>query len=908
MKRIIAICCAVLLATACVEPILPYTGPVVNKPEDGTPVTLTFSLPPVTKGTMAHDPEIKTLHVAVFNQAGVLKQYEQATLDQPAGAVLTGEHANNPTYSVTVNMSATKRILHFIADSPVATYDALVALAGTSGEDAILNALTTSNGKAAYWQRVELDKIDAYTYEGGIYHIPSGGQYGEEGATSYDYYNEAGQKITVNVGDYIKRDGKKVLDGTGYFQSDYVKEQIANIPLVRNFAEITVTDNPSSNFHPVKFALVNVPAAGYVAPFDTKKGAFAEAYIGKESLVHSDVAATQYPGSLVGDINTDEPTTFINVGTAAYMYERPLPNTQQPSTCLLVAGTYNVANAKTDGDGYTWFKIEIANTLNQYFPIYRGLSYDVQIGTIDGSLGYESATDAYNDYPLGDISHSTSTATLESINDGKGTTLRVEYVDYVATQAETKTLYYTMYSQTGSTTTYLFNDIDLKVSHKYGDSRAAIDGGVTIEDGEFQSGTPDDSKKWKRATVNLAGVGQSTKYSTLTVTGTTPEAAGARQMSREVNYEVMGVRQFQSLSATSLTSEAIGEITELSIGLPSDLGFSLFPLQLMIEPQNESYASTGGLPVEYGTSLFVEDAKSEFYFVMTIEYDMYLNRVEQMGVPVFKAYFKTTRDGSTGESNATTFAVRDKVKPGRTTPYFKKAECEVTIGGPIFDFSKHTQAVAATSTAVHFHVRSSTAGTWTLHCDNPDVEISPDSGTGDQVVTVSFPENTSETVVNTYTITGSLDGFADAELVITQNHIAVMQERTITIPVNRNTFNESYVYHGAYLSTIHMNFDGGDNRQDGYVALNRDRTCGLLVSAANIKKIVITWYGNNYRSRGSYVSHIHGETTSGPTDGRTGVNYTTTWEGHADAVSIKFADGTNNYRITQIEVTYEYEL
>lgn len=901
MKRIIAICCAVLLATACVEPIQPYTGPVVNKPEDGTPVTLTFSLPPVTKGTMGRTPDISTLHVAVFNQAGVLKQYEQATLDKPAGAVLTGEHANNPTYSVTVNMSATKRILHFIADSPVTTFDALVALAGTSGEDAILNALTTSNGKAAYWQRVELDKIDAYTYQGGIYR-----QYGEEGATSYDYYNETGQKITVNVGDYIKRDGKKVLDGTGYFQSDYVKEKIANIPLVRNFAEITVTDNPSSNFHPVKFALVNVPAAGYVAPFDTKKRAFAEAYIGKESLVHSDVAATQYPGSLVGDINTDEPTTFINVGTAAYMYERPLPNTQQPSTCLLVAGTYNVPGAKTDENGHTWFKIEISNDKNQYFPIYRGLSYDVKIGTIDGSLGYGSATDAYNDYPLGDISHSTSTATLESINDGKGTTLRVEYVDYVATQAETKTLYYTMYSQTGSTTTYLFDDVELKVSHKYGDSRAAIDGDVTIEDGEFQSGTPDDSKKWKRATVNLAGVGQSTKYSTLTVTGTTPEEVGARQMSREVNYEVMGVRQFQSLSATSLTSEAIGEITELSIGLPSDLGFSLFPLQLMIEPQNENYASTGGLPVEYGSSLFVEDAKSEFYFVMTIEYDMYLNRVEELGVPVFKAYFKTTRDGSTGESNATTFAVRDKVKPGRTTPYFEKAECEVTIGGPIFDFSKHTQAVSYASTEVHFHVRSSTDGTWTLHCDNPDVEISPDHGTGDQVIAVSFPENTSETDVNTYTITGSLDGFDDAELVITQNHIAVMQETTATIPVNSATFNENYVYHGAEQNTIHMNFDGGDNRQTNYVALDRNRTCGLLVSAANIKKIVIRWTGNSYRSRGSYVSHIHGETTR-LTDGTTNP-YTTTWEGNADAVSIKFANGTNNYRINQIEVTYDYEL
>ena len=114
MKRIIAICCAVLLVAACVEPIQPYTGPVLNEPEDGAPVTLTFSLPPMTKAAMAHDPAIDTIHVAVFNQAGVLKQFEQATLTHPTNETLSGISENNPTYSVQLHMSAAKRILAFI--------------------------------------------------------------------------------------------------------------------------------------------------------------------------------------------------------------------------------------------------------------------------------------------------------------------------------------------------------------------------------------------------------------------------------------------------------------------------------------------------------------------------------------------------------------------------------------------------------------------------------------------------------------------------------------------------------------------------------------------------------------------------------------------------------------------------
>lgn len=910
MKRILAICCAVLLVAACVEPMQPYAGPVLNEPVDGAPVTLTFSLPPMTKAAMAHDPAISTIHVAVFNQAGVLKQFEQATLTHPTNEVLSGVSENNPTYSVQVHMSAAKRILHFIADSPVATFDELVALAGTSGEDAILNALTTTDGQAAYWQRVELDRIDAYTYKGGVYHCPDGTTRGTEGANSYTYVIN-NQTITVNAGDYIKRDGQKVLDGTGYFQSEYVAGVVANIPLVRNFAEIKVTDNPSSNFHPVKFALVNVPQAGYVAPFDTKKNLFAEAYIGKESLVHSDVAATNYPGSLVGDINTEMPTSFINVGGAAYMYERPLPNTQEPSTCILVAGEYNVDGAKKDTEGYTWFKIEIADPSGQYFPIYRGISYDIKIGTIDGSLGYASAQEAYDDYPIGDISDMTSAANLASINDGKGTTLWVEYIDYVATQAENKTLYYTMYYQpNGSTTPQFLNEsVQLEVSHHYEDaSRAAIVGEVTVEDGVFTTGTPDDTKQWKKATVPLAAVGQSTKYSTLTVTGTTPAAAGGRKLSRKVNYEVMGVRQFQYFRATALTSEAKGQQTRLDIGLPADLGFSLFPLQLIIEAQNQSYASEGHLPVEYGNSLFVEDAKGQFYYVFTIEYEDYLSRVQAQGIPEYRLFFTTTRTGTEDASNATTFAIRDKVKLGRTTPYFEKARCEVTVGGDIFEFSKTDMTVAASRTEVLFHVRSSSDGTWNLQSDN-GAEISPASGTGSQLVTVTLPENTSTTEAKTYTITGNLDGFAQATCVITQSPVAVLVTETVDIDVNYRTFNTAFVYNGRFKDSpynLHINFDGGYQRYDNYVSLDNDAVSGILVSAANIQEIVITWQDSSHQSTGSHINHIHGTTTS-LVDATSGNPRTTTWKGNVDAVSIRFG-GSNyyNYRITHLKITYSH--
>ena len=783
MKKLIYIFCVAFLAVACVEPLEPVIS-VDNEPEDGAKVTLEFSLPPMTKGAMGHNPTISTIHVAVFTQTGVLKQYEQATLVNPEN-LTNGSNASNPKYSVDIHMSSSKRILHFVADSPIATYDQLVALAGTTGEDAVMNALTTTGGATAYWQRFELDKIDAYTYQGGIYTTPDGIQWGSEGATFYKY-TENGQEITVFRGDYIKRNGHKVLDGTGYFQSTAVATKLAVIPFVRNFAEITVSSAATTNFTPKYFALVNVPEKGYVAPFDTEEGVFCSAYInaGTAGLTHPIVAETHYPGSLVGGIDTSKPTSFIDLTATeadavktAYMYERRIPSRQQPATCILVGGVFNAENANKDANGNTWFKIEIADADGGYFPIYRALSYDVKIGTISGTHGYADPQDAYDNEPIGDVSGSVTTATLEQISDGRGTTMWVQYIDYVATGETSADIYYTMYYDNGSTREYLYNTISFPndpthpennaVTHP-DESRKAITGAVTIASGTFNTGTPDDDKVWKKATVPLATPGQNTLRSILRIQGT---AHTGKPMYREVNYRVMGTQLFQNgnnvLTASSLASEDIGEMTLLTIYLPSDLGFSMFPLTLRIEAEKANFTTVDGLPVESGSSLFNTN-KNSFYFLKTIDYDEYKNSADK----AFKARFKTTRAGSTavGGTNATKFRVLDKVKEGRENPYFAPAECTVSVGDPAFILSADNVVLKAGETTATFDVISHGAANanWTLTASD-GATVSPDAGTGKGTVTVTLPstnENTTE--VKTYTITASRTGFEDQVLTIIQ--------------------------------------------------------------------------------------------------------------------------------------------
>ena len=694
---------AVLLTVACMKQEQDGRD-ADNEPEtDGPMVTLEFSLPPETKGTMAHTPSIGTIHVAVFNKNGVLKQFEEATLTNPEN-VTNGSTDGNPTYTVDILMSTKPRILHFIADSPITTFNGLVEAAGTTGEDVILNALTTSGGRSAYWQRFELEKVDAYTYQG-HYDIPGGGSHDGDSYT----YTDQGQTITVNRGDYIKRDGTKVLDGTGYFQSDYVKGIIQHIPLVRNFAEITVTPMDGSNFIPKQFALVNVPTKGYVAPYDADAGSFAKAFsssisgsIFNGTLTYAGVHDTGYAGTLAGTLDTSMPTAFIDLTSSgdhrAFMYERPLPNTSQPSTCILLGGLYD---ADQDGDysdddgavrdtetGFTWLLIEVDKD-GSYFPVYRGLSYDIRIGTVEGTNGYASAAAAFNADPIGDISSSVTTATLTQINDGKGTTLWVSYIDYVATEAETKDIYYTMFylppDGTGSLE-YLNDGVTVSVSHPDA-NYAAIDGDADISDSNtYTDGTPDPTKQWKKVSVTLAGPGISTRRSILHIEGTAfaNEGQTGKTMFRDVNYRVMGVQHFvygdNVLKATPLADESAGRETTLTIYLPSDLGYSMFPLTLRIEAENGNFTTVDALPVASGPSLF-NPGKNAFYFLKTIEYEDYYDVGTHTTTNAFTARFKTTRDGTTTAkgTNATRFAVRDKVQAGRNNPYFETATCQVSV-------------------------------------------------------------------------------------------------------------------------------------------------------------------------------------------------------------------------------------
>ena len=626
-------------------------------PEDAT-VEVCFGTPSeiMTKADMATVPTIESMHVFVFNKVGVLIEAKQA---RAFGKVTANGVAGAKHWVADLKMGAAERHIHLVANLPKnsgGTYD--LPVSGT--EAAVMQSLITSAPEAAYWQCIVLPTgIDAYTYDGSgtyTYVNPTDGSWhtiNVPGTVSGDtyYYYDGDKKITVNKGDYINTNGQKILDGKGLYASIDVMNAVKLVPMVRNFACIQVKS--STNWMTInQVALVNTPNAGYIAAFDDAANKFCEPYLqaGTTTLTTTAVEASGYPATVPNaGINTDQPTSFVRPqgGVASmFMYERGLPS--EDPTCILVQGTRNGSTR--------WYKIEITNEKGSYFPIYRDFTYVVDIKSISDTNGYGSAAAAYAASPVGDISSSIETETLEQITDGKGLTLRVEYIDYTDMEGLTTThtttlLYKCYYTPTTGTASILTNYVDLSIK-PYANTDPAV---TNVSKASYSGNGPDGAGGWYIATITLDKVGTNMKKSDVLVEVDLSETENpggyAKKMSRKVTYRVLP-KQPITVTATPLASDALGQPTTVKIQLPANMGYSVFPLTLMIEASNNCLTPTETLTVETGKSL-ADGITNTFYFLRTISYSEYQNS----STLVLDSHFKTTL--ASGNVPATIY-VKDK--------------------------------------------------------------------------------------------------------------------------------------------------------------------------------------------------------------------------------------------------------
>lgn len=687
---------------------------------EGATVTVGFAVPNEvnTKGEMKDDPVIDRIHVFMFDGDGVLVQAAKATIGEETVNKNyvdddTENSGNNIYYSwwkVELTMSSEKRVLHFVANLPED-----YTLPSSGSERSIFQSLATEGGNASYWQRVELaDGIEPYTYEGGPKYKRMSNEGVLEEVDVPGTYNSATQsyndgKFPVAIGDYINWDGKKILNGTGYYyvpaEGSPLRERIH---LVRNFARIIFTNN-WSRFTLQSVYLVNYPKAGFVAPYDKARNDFVAPYVNVtaglvETVVEDGnttyndrVAATNYKPTLpaAGIEETFANFTPVNVsGNTAklFMYERGIPTAEKP-TALLIGGTLSGSS------GTKWYKIELSKEDGSYFNIYRDMTYRIVLDNIDANAkNYSTAAEAYRNAPVGDISGSSETATLTQITDGKGLVLWVHEIDHPELWGgEAVPLVYCFVFENTSTHAVL-KDFGNKVTFEPMEASegsqnpwatdATASTAVTPTSIEIDNNTDESIRKlvptseyyqgcWYYAMVNLKEyTSGAVLNSKIRVNGAVDIAdfegasyAEKKTLFRDVTYTVMPAYTLK-LETSKLAADAASNDVTLTIELPGTLPRGVFPLTFQIEAEDNNLAPAYTtdpnlkMPTETGTSSFTTPSpaagKSTYYFLRTVSLEEYTNSDNKK----FACNFVTTK--ATNKTLVTRIHVKQRVEDGGT--------------------------------------------------------------------------------------------------------------------------------------------------------------------------------------------------------------------------------------------------
>lgn len=606
MKKIFyTLTAAVLCLTACqkeIDKIQSVSAP--EYPEGATVEALfTVSIPysngavDLTRASeMAQIPVLDNLYIAIFgDNGGMLQQlvpakkvgngslYQTATND-PDHPYGESGYDYQVQYTAELPLSDEERNLHFIGNMPSEVIQNLDFLY----EKDFMDKLTTSGGAAAYWQKVVLpDGIQATLVDG-----------------EFKITNECLSLLTP-------------------------------IALVRNYAKLVVTSG-STDFEIESYALVNGPLQGTVAPYSTSTG-FSTTYmnIGKycagqmTSNFVQDLTTSGYSGYMINDlINTANPgeasaKTPSDTDNGLYMYERTKPTRTGEQTGIIIKLKWSKDLPSDhpnyqDRDKSRYYKIEVLDKEGEYMPICRNVLYTINLEHLSGT-GETSFDAAYAGPFFGNVSASIETATLTEINDNIHKIV-VNMMDYTTMEDNKEVdVYFRYYDDMNGNpnleSSYYATPVE-KTVDGYSSAIASVSG---IEFVNWSGG------QWGHVKVTLnARPASGMLRSKLRIQG---QKNGVGSLFRDIVFTVMNTQDFTNASKVTVS----GNNVTVTIGLPSDLPYSLFPLNVLIEAQDNNLTTTSkDLPVNYGPTAFDEDGspkkgKNAFYFIRTIQYKDYLD-------------------------------------------------------------------------------------------------------------------------------------------------------------------------------------------------------------------------------------------------------------------------------------------
>ena len=597
----------VVLCASCIHDITPEQGLIGdNKVKIGFSVDLPDATP-ATKA-MANQPQLQTLHLAVFDEAGYLTEYIQARELQQA--TVNGTRYN---YTADISLSKTERIIHFIGNGP--------SQVKFGDEATVMANIKASGNQDMYWYRKVVPEISGIN---------------------------AGGMMALAAGD---------ATGSVYQPTPQTLAYFTEIPLIRNFAKIVLKDE-AANFTLISYAVVNTHKEGMLAAYNRTTTEFVEYFnykTGSVTINYDDPAPDQVINNItVVDIpktyqqltldgydgNIPAVTSFTSIaeawankvseGTPYFVYERETP-ISSPSY-IIAYGTYQGKDQ--------YYKIDLRDNNGKYFPLLRNFEYTITLKNVERS-GYESIEEAANSTGSGDISTALETISLVYISDGIAS-LEVEYTEKTIVSNDAEDLNFIFLDNVSTNNPGPATSMYVIVNNDFGASGPAIQkiDGTDVTVGKkiyITNGNPG------KVTVTPTTPSNTPKTQTLTVYAEYKKDNQDKIIQRTVKYVVMTKRSMTAVCVPSEVPKARGSEFDLHVTIPGGLSSSMFPLELAVEavalsitPNNEK----DHMPVKTGLSLQGNN-KSAFYFIKTVEWEDYDPLAPSTTVV---CHFKTNKD------------------------------------------------------------------------------------------------------------------------------------------------------------------------------------------------------------------------------------------------------------------------
>ena len=588
MKKILFAFSMIFALVSCVNEDLPQT----SIPQEGDKVTLTFGVQIPEAGVATRsmaDPAITSLNLLVFDQNGYLVETAQAYVGGSTSWNDTTTPTTPPTaeqdFTVTLTKTSAYRAIHFVANADVS------GLAQFGHEDALIPSLVSTGDADAYWQRME--------FANGI-------------------ANDSGTFLDNNT----------------------------VVPLVRNFAKVTVTEN-LTNFVLEGFVVMNTRSEGTVAAYNARERKFAKFVEGKTARGYSAMIA-EYSGFEAGEQQNATPAAdaFTPATEAIYVRETAAGATDGTNPYIIVKGKWVASGTPTDQTESKYYRLDFVNAggTSGLAAILRNFSYNFTITSVekDGMSLVEvmTATEGENN-----LSFQEATQSLLNISDGTGQ-LFVSATNVTLVSNEPYILMYKYVPDISSPGETANGSAKYSRKDTYNADRSAFVSDYVIDSGtvaDLIAATTDPALKayyqefsdYNYITLQPGSLKENTLNDVIVITGGELAREVRFTLQKKINMTVEAYDGNGNDKEDNEVARATGQKVWVDITIPANLSQYIFPLEFEIEAgalsiypdanpdTSVTTAERNNMPVRTGATIIPNQSGNTFRFVRTLSLEEY---------------------------------------------------------------------------------------------------------------------------------------------------------------------------------------------------------------------------------------------------------------------------------------------